>query len=40
MTYIKEKDYPVIFQMIKEKLKKQIKDKDLLWNMKMAGKDD
>lgn len=40
MTYIKEKDYPVIFQMIKGKLKNQIKDKDLLWNMKMAGKDD
>ena len=40
MTYIKEKDYPLIFQMIKEKLKKQIKDKSLLWNMKMEGKSD
>lgn len=38
MTYIKEKDYPIIFQMIKEKLKNQIKDKNLLWNMKMQGK--
>lgn len=38
MTYIKEKDYPVIFQMIKEKLKNQIKDENLLWNMKMEGK--
>ena len=40
MTYIREKDYPIIFQMIKEKLKKQIKDENLLWNMKMAGKSD
>ena len=38
MTYIKEKDYPIIFQMIKERLKNQIKDKDLLWEMKMEGK--
>ena len=40
MTYIKEKDYPAIFQMIKEKLKNQIKDENLLWDMKMAGKSD
>lgn len=38
MTYIKEKDYPIIFQMIKERLKNQIKDKDLLWEMKMERK--
>ena len=40
MTYIKEKDYPIIFQMIKEKLKNQIKDEKLLWEMKMSGKPD
>ena len=40
MTYIREKNYPIIFQMIKEKLKKQIKDENLLWDMKMEGKSD
>lgn len=40
MTYIKEKDYPVIFQMIKEKLKNQIKDENLFWGMKMSDKPD
>lgn len=40
MTYIKKRDYSVIFQMIKETLKNQINDKNLLWNMKMAGKSD
>ena len=40
MTHIKEKEYPVIFQMIKEKLKNQIKDEKLLWEMKMSGKPD
>lgn len=40
MTYIKKKDYPVIFQMIKKTLKNQMNDKNLLWDMKMAGKTD
>ncbi|WP_295727194.1 hypothetical protein [uncultured Leptotrichia sp.] len=40
ITFIKEKDYPIVFSMIKEKLKKQIKDKELLKEMKIAGKYD
>ena len=35
-----KKDYPIVFSMIKEKLKKQIKDKKLLKEMKISEKND